>query len=114
MSKSVKAALLSGLVLPGVGQYYLGHKLRGGIFMLVVFAAIFALVKEASKQAQTVIEQIQQQGGSVSPERMFELASQSTHQADGFLINVAMFILLGSWIFSVVDAYRLGKSTITQ
>jgi hypothetical protein len=114
MSKAVKAALLSGFVLPGVGQYYLGHKLRGGLFILAVFVAIFALVKEASKQAQTVIEQIQQQGGYVSNERIIELASQSTQQADGLLINIAMFILLGSWIISIVDAYRLGKSQSIQ
>jgi hypothetical protein len=33
MKSKVKAALLSGLVFPGIGQYYLGRRTRGLLFL---------------------------------------------------------------------------------
>lgn len=36
MKKNFKAALLSALVFPGLGQIYKGRKLKGGILLLLV------------------------------------------------------------------------------
>jgi hypothetical protein len=36
MKKNFKAALLSALVFPGLGQIYKGQKLKGGILLLLV------------------------------------------------------------------------------
>lgn len=36
MRKNVTAALLSGLILPGIGQIYRGRKLKGAVMVLLV------------------------------------------------------------------------------
>ncbi|MRR34063.1 hypothetical protein EG829_05080 [bacterium] len=42
MRENIKAALLSALVLPGVGQFYRGRKLKGGILILLVTILLLA------------------------------------------------------------------------
>jgi len=42
--ENIKAALLSALVLPGVGQIYRGRKLKGGILVLLVSILLLAVV----------------------------------------------------------------------
>jgi TM2 domain-containing membrane protein YozV len=114
MSKAVNAALLSGLLIPGAGQWYLGRKLRGATLMLLVLIGIVIMVVEASKQATAVMEQLQQQGGAVTTERIIEIATQSTLQANTTLINIASLMLIGSWFFAIIDAYRTGKRQAIQ
>jgi len=41
MSNSLKAALLSGLVFPGIGQVVLKRYRRGVVLMLIVLACLF-------------------------------------------------------------------------
>lgn len=108
MSKAVKAALLSGLLIPGAGQLYLKRKRRGAMLIIIVLAAITIAVLEAGKQANRVLEQLQAEGGIVTTERIMALASQ---QASSSLVTVASFLLVASWLFAVIDAYRLGKQT---
>ncbi len=50
MGRNIKAALLSGLVFPGIGQIYKGCKVKGVILIIAVnilfLVAIGAVVKE--------------------------------------------------------------------
>ena len=52
MNKKLTALLLSGLVLPGLGQLYLGRKMVGGIIVvlvnLVLIMALFVLLRGLS------------------------------------------------------------------
>jgi TM2 domain-containing membrane protein YozV len=114
MSQAINAALLSGLLIPGAGQWYLGRKLRGATLMLLVLIAIVIMVIEASQQATAVLAQLQQQGGIVSTERIIEIASQSSQQANTTLINIATLLFIGSWFFGIIDAYRTGKRQSVQ
>ncbi len=69
MTKSTKAALLSGLVFPGIGHFVLKQYLRGSILMLVALMAMSAIVRIVFQQAQAIVDRhfkvlsIQQQSG---------------------------------------------------
>ena len=52
MDKSLKAALLSGLVLPGLGQFFLKRYKRGAALVLVVLGSMFVIISKALEQAQ--------------------------------------------------------------
>ena len=46
MKKAIKAALLSALVFPGVGQMYLKRYVRGLIPMVLILAGLGMLIAE--------------------------------------------------------------------
>jgi len=50
MNNSLKGALLSGFVFPGLGQVMLKHYKRGAVLILVVTASVLAfLIKQSNK-----------------------------------------------------------------
>ena len=58
MPNSFKAALLSGLVFPGLGQIVLKHHKRGIALMLVVLACLMAIVVKGVQQGLVILEKI--------------------------------------------------------
>jgi hypothetical protein len=53
MTKSTKAALLSGLIFPGIGHIGLKQYLRGSILALVSLLAMSAMVKVAFQRPRS-------------------------------------------------------------
>lgn len=51
MQQSVKAALLSGLIFPGVGQISLGYKKRGWSIILVNCILVYLIISNIIQQA---------------------------------------------------------------
>ncbi len=110
MKASIKAALLSALVFPGSGQMYLKRYVRGLIPMVLVLAGLGVLIVQATVGALQVLDkmQIQLQGGTVDMNAVSNLAAGSSTHGDPYssLISIGIAVC---WIFSVIDAYRLGK-----
>ncbi|MFA7554293.1 MAG: hypothetical protein WCY88_08585 [Spongiibacteraceae bacterium] len=109
MSKALKAALLSGLLIPGAGHLYLKHYPRGITLIAISLACVSALVIEATHQAMKILEQLQAQGGVVSADRIIELATQASASNNGQLSSIASIALVACWLIGLLDAYRLGK-----
>lgn len=102
MKKKLTALLLSALILPGLGQLYLGRKLVGGIIIvlinLVLLLAIFVLLRGLSPVIAAKIA-----GGaiSISPSEVMTALEGSSGFGKAVL---ALFSLL--WTYSVVDIIR--------
>ena len=109
MSKSISAALWSGMIFPGAGHLYLKSYKRG-ISLIVVSAICLAIIlSNAAEQALAVAAKIQADGGNIDPSRILEMASQGSASADTQSFNIEMIVFMVCWIVGVVDAYRLGK-----
>jgi TM2 domain-containing membrane protein YozV len=108
MKKSIKAALLSALVFPGLGQMYLKRYVRGLIPMVLVLTGLGVLIAQATAGALQVLDKIQLQGGTVDMNAVTNLATASSSHGDSYSSLISLGIA-GCWIFSVIDAYRLGK-----
>lgn len=96
-----RAALLSGLVLPGLGQWLLGLRGRGCLTMLiftalVVFlgARIFLLVHEAVF------------GGGMSAGGDWIAELHRRAYAENWRLLIPILVI---WVWSVIDAVRTGK-----
>lgn len=102
MKRKVTALLLSALVLPGLGQLYLGRKAVGGIILvlvnLILLLALFILLKGLSPVIASKIA-----AGSVSISPSDVMKSLDGVSVFGKAI-LATFSLL--WVFSVVDIIR--------
>jgi TM2 domain-containing membrane protein YozV len=108
LKASSKAALLSALIFPGVGQIYLKRYLRGLIPMVLVLTGLGVLVARATFRALEIIEKMQAAGGAIDMNVAANLAATSAASGDPYSspIILGMFCC---WTFSVIDAYMLGS-----
>ncbi len=105
MTRSIKAALLSGLIFPGAGHMVLKKYLRGSVLML---SALSVIVSKAIKQALTIVDRINSGESPVEAGAIAELASIPTSGAEGSISNIAALVVGAVWIIGIIDSYRLG------
>ena len=102
MNRKMTALLLSALVLPGLGQLYLGRKAVGGIIIvfvnLIILLALFVVLKGLSP---VIASQIAAGAISISPSEVMQALDGVSGFGKGVL---AGFFLV--WGFSVLDIIR--------
>ena len=109
MSKAIKGAVLSGLVLPGLGQLVLKHYLRGGVLLLASLACLVLLVEQATEQATAIIGKIDLNNGAIDPVALLNTVNQAGDDSAGSLVGIASLILMVLWLGGTIDAYLLGR-----
>lgn len=109
MKPSVKAALLSALIFPGVGQISLGHKKRGWLIIGFIAVIFYFIINEIMNLAYTVIEDMQKKGATMDVENISNATSGLVGFSDNMFLNFLLIVLLVTWVLSIFDAYRLDK-----
>jgi hypothetical protein len=110
MKRSSKAALLSGLVFPGVGHMVLKHYLRGSALMLSALVALSVILTRVVQQALTIADRIYSGDIPVDVSAIAEIVSNSTGRADSLVENLPVIVLGACFLFGIIDSYRLGVS----
>ncbi|GFO69387.1 hypothetical protein GMLC_29660 [Geomonas limicola] len=107
MKKSLKGALLSALVFPGLGQLWLKRRLSGTVLLLTTLAALAVISAKLTDRAYRMVEQAEAEGGAVD---LFAVAraAQAASFADRS-IRVAWLVLMVAWLVGVLHAYLAGK-----
>ena len=71
MKKRIKCVALSALVLPGLGQLYLGRRLKGGVMILLdnifILAALYIAMRSVGKMM------LAGAGGVMDPEKVLAM-----------------------------------------
>jgi hypothetical protein len=75
MKRSSKAALLSGLVFPGIGHMVLKKYLRGSVLMLSALVALSVIVTRVIQRALTIIDRINSGDISLETDAIAEMVS---------------------------------------
>jgi hypothetical protein len=109
MSNALKAALLSGLVLPGLGHFVLKHRARGIALMLGVLAGLLAVTTKASQSMLPVVEKLVSEGGPVDVNTVLNEVTRAFISSGDAAINLSLLLIVLCWAIGVVDSYRLGK-----
>jgi len=109
MKKSIKGALLSGLVFPGAGQIVLKHYKSGIAFMLTTLACLVLIIMKTVQQTLIIVEKIGSIEGVIDMSTISNAAVQGTTTYDSLIFNLALLIISLCWIISIVDAYNTGK-----
>ena len=108
MKSAIKAALLSGFVFPGLGQIYLKRYTRGLTILIPVLLALGIIIGTVVASALESLKAIESGGGIADMETVSNLARiDSVHS--GINLNFILLFVLCCWLFSVVDAYRIGE-----
>ena len=108
MKRSSKAALLSGLVFPGIGHMVLKQYLRGSVLMLSALVAFSVIVTRIFQRALTIVDRINSGDIPIETGAIAELVSNSTTGVDSFIENTAVIVLAACWLIGIIDSYRLG------
>lgn len=109
MDRSVVALLLSGLVFPGAGQYYLGRRLRACLFIVPTMAAAAYFFKQVMDTAAPMVDQILSGALPADPVLIAERLHQQGEVASP-MMNIAATAMLVCWLLSVADAWLLGRA----
>lgn len=109
MSNAMRAALVSGLVYPGLGQIILKRYLRGLLLMLFFSLCLAGIVISIIQQLSAILGPLQSTGEPPDAAAVTDVLNQTSAIAGSPAINFASWMLLFGWIFGIVDAYRLGK-----
>lgn len=99
--------MLSGLVLPGLGQLKLRRIGRGVGIMVLFFTGVVLLVFQCVNYALAILEQIYQAGEIVSGETIIKAAESAA--SSGGNIKILFYFIICVWLFGMIDAYLAGK-----
>jgi uncharacterized membrane protein HdeD (DUF308 family) len=108
MKRSSRAALLSGLILPGVGHIVLKQYVRGSVLILFSLIALSVIVTGISQRALTVVDRINSGDIPVDASAIADMVSKSTSAADSLTENLALLVLGVCWLIGIIDSYRIG------
>ena len=108
MKRSSKAALLSGLIFPGIGHIVLKQYLRGSVLMLFAMVALSVIITRIYQRALTIVDGINSGDIPIDTVAIAEMVSNSTSGADNFIENIAVIVLGACWLIGIIDSYRLG------
>lgn len=108
MDRAVTAALLCALVFPGTGQLYLKRRRRGWLFVLLTLAAVVYFVVQILGPVLAIADEISAGTVPLDPLAIAIRLEDHGHAASP-LHSVAALVMLGCWIASTIDAWRLGR-----
>ena len=109
MNKPAKAALLSALVFPGAGHFFLKKYILGGILAGTAGVALYILVSKAVERAVQITDKIQRGEVELDVAAITELVSSHPVGTEGQLLDIATAALLISWVVGIIDSYRVGR-----
>jgi TM2 domain-containing membrane protein YozV len=97
MSRKVTAIILSGLVLPGLGQFYLGRKIKGAILIGLVNIFLLAALAVVARGLGTLVL-LSRGGDRISTDVILRTMQQNSPGARWLII---LFCAL--WLYGIVD-----------
>ena len=113
MKRSTKAALISGLVFPGLGHIYLRSFVIGLVLLCLAGGALYTVANTAIETAYEVAGEIENSGMAVDSASISRLVEQRSQQA-GQSANMAEWLLMACWLVGIIDSYRIGRKQERQ
>lgn len=107
MKPSIKAALISALVFPGLGHLVLKQAARGCIFLLPAAVAVIYLLRRVLELADRLMADLNSGALPLDPALILERINASGADSPG--ANLAAWICLLCWAGSIADALWLGR-----
>ncbi len=108
MRKSLKGALLSGLVFPGYGQFVMKHYIRGIVLTLTCLTGLVVIGVKVRQQIFIILEKIEYVDGAIDMSEIINAVNLAGTTSDDGIYRFASLLLLFCWIIGIIDAYRIG------
>ena len=109
MRKSIKAVLLSALVLPGTGHFSLKKPVLGSLLLGISLVCLYFIFSAILKISKDISAQIQSNELAFDAAQINEMVTEKLSGSGDQVINISALILIMCWIVGVVDSFRLGR-----
>jgi hypothetical protein len=107
MKPSTKAALISGLVFPGLGHLVLRRGLRGCLFLVPAALATFYLLARIGELMDQLLAELNAGTLALDPVQLLERIHASG--IDNPASNAAALVCMLCWAGAIADALWLGR-----
>jgi TM2 domain-containing membrane protein YozV len=111
---ATKAALLSALLFPGWGQLLLKRYKRGVAIILLTVIGVLSIVFYVIQVAVTVLKTAPLKKEAVNFSAVVNLSVEAIKSLNLFYLLIILLFIILLWIFSIVDAYLLGKKDMSK
>jgi len=101
----IKAMLLSGAVLPGLGQLYQKKKILGGVIIFLTISSLYVLLSAATEEINKAADRIIR-SGNTDMMKIFEESHQVTANLEQSGFYLAFYLLIACWIFATFEVFR--------
>ena len=108
MKKSTKAALLSGLVFPGIGHMVLKQYLRGSVLLFFTLIAVSIIMTAVYQRALAVVDRVLSGDVPAETGAIADAISNSTGGTTSPVESLSLIVLVVCWLVGIIDSYRLG------
>ena len=109
MGRSAVAALMSALIFPGAGQWFLGRWKRACLFAVPAAVAVFILIGSMLAAAEGVVSAAEARGAALDP---FALAAQLEAQDMSGTAKLCAGVLVACWLAAIADAWLCGRNKL--
>jgi len=109
MTSPLKAALISALVIPGGGHFYLKKHFIGALLAGITLVCIYLLLSTAMEAAQAISLQIQSGEIPLDIGRIQQAISEQTAARGSITTRAATWLLVICWLVGIADSFRLGR-----
>ena len=110
MRKSIKAALVSGLIFPGAGHFSLKRYQRGMIFFAPSMLSLLVLVYYALNKAYFIADLVAQGTVPLDNASMTNLILAPSSGTELLMLNAATWLFIFCWVISIIDSFMLGNT----
>ena len=107
MDRSVKAAMLSGLVFPGCGQLFLKRHLRALLFLVPAAVAGTYFGMAIMQPVLAIAREIG--SGALAFDPILIQARVEQTRIDSTAMNAAALVMMVTWVGSTLDAWLIGR-----
>ena len=114
MQNSTKGLLLSGLVLPGLGQLVFKRYVRGSIFIVAVMGGLVVIMLKVAQTALDIVERMGPATNVADFSQMYTETNQAVTEINTAGYAIALLIIVVAWIMSAIDAYLIGRQLDSQ
>jgi hypothetical protein len=109
MNRAAVAALLSALVFPGAGHFYLRRARRAWLFLVPALAGAFIWLGNLTSQVSTLLDQIL--AGTLAPDPVAIAARLEAQGGQSPLVQLAAIVFAVCWVAAIVDVIVVARST---
>ena len=108
MKDSIKAALISALLYPGAGHFFLHKKLIGTIIAFCFSVPLYIVVHDKYTKVSQIIQQVTNNQGPVDIVFLANKLTQTIYMVDSTKLKYSLIVLIITWLIAIIDSYRLG------
>ena len=109
MRNSVKAALFSALLFPGLGHFILRKHVRGALLAGISIVCLCVLVFTAFEIAQQISNEILSGEMPLDPVQISDEVTRRSADGGFWRSDLPTYLFIACWLVGIVDSWRVGR-----